>query len=168
MLPGTSFNDILWWISYLRMWFTSFFVMLFFLLSESDKAPDYKQGATNLTRQRHQATDRPGWSLSFGSFPPSRCYWPRMISPTWRKLLNDNWFIFILQFSFEINRVNNNYLCIVFKYTICHLKYKIYLGIIIFLDHGKTFEIVFRSNWLWKMLPFTNWNNTWLEYQLPR
>ena len=24
------------------MWFTSFFVMLFFPLSESDKAPDYK------------------------------------------------------------------------------------------------------------------------------
>ena len=45
MQLGTSFNDILWWITYPRMWFTSFFFMLFFPLSESDKAPDYKDGS---------------------------------------------------------------------------------------------------------------------------
>ena len=48
MQTWTSFNDILWWISYPRMWFTPFFVMLFFPLSESDKAPDYISGDRGL------------------------------------------------------------------------------------------------------------------------
>ena len=66
MQPWTSFNDILWWISYPSMRFTSLFVIVFFTLSESDKAPHYKplSWLQRLTVLYFDDSEKRGLSLS--------------------------------------------------------------------------------------------------------